>query len=255
MYAKRQLPERQVQRMKDRKNKVFRILFALGLGCLTALLFGCGKGTLGSEGLFWHKDEILSEESETELSSEEMQMLCSASETEEMQIQILRSASETEEESGRRSGMILIHICGAVERSGVYEIPEDGRIVDAVNAAGGFSPEAAPDYINMAQKLCDGSKIIIPTMDEVAESPYGTSVLVTEPGAAESPDPGDRKVNINTADAEELTSLPGVGRTRAEAIVRYRSREGAFTCAEDLTKVPGIGESIFRNLRDQVCIE
>ena len=318
--------------MNGRKNKVLRILFALGLGCLAALLFGCGrKATLGRGILFLQGGIFRTEVSETEdlrtesnkstvteenrrtkteeqtepeesfpetglkrtesdgsqtgkskiLTASERSM---ASEQTEDSSRITEEDSKTERvESETPSVTILVHICGAVMNGGVYAIPEDGRVADAVEAAGGFTPDAAPDYINMAQRLYDGSKVIIPTLEEVAEEPYGQSVFISgteksektagsgvtgasaSTGAYESGSSNgvsgaggtgteDLKVNINTADVQELTRLPGIGQARAEAIVNYRRREGEFTCAEDLTKVPGIGESIFRNLREYVSL-
>jgi len=266
--------------MKGRKKITFRILFALGIGCLAALLFGCGRNMFYPEGIRFLRDTVESrQECGSECSGEDIGPLLSPAESgAESSSEETKEFSEDPEfpcgsdkdpEEGakpdgdndpgslkkERSGMILVHVCGAVQKSGVYAIPEDSRIVDAVEAAGGFAPDAAPDYINMAQRLFDGSKVIIPTFGEVAEEPYGQTVLTAGMTETESKVAGEWKVNINTADAKELTRLPGVGSTRAEAIVRYRSREGAFTCAEDLTKVPGIGESIFRNLKDHVSIE
>ena len=256
--------------MKDYKRKVIRVFFSLLLGSLATLLFGCGRPRMGTLLMGWSRERIGTEISgESDPGSEETQeeidgflKAFSGRLTEDQTENVssglsAETGSEPENESETVSETILVHVCGAVVTSGVYAIPEGGRVIDAVEAAGGFAADAAPDYINMAQVLYDGSKVIIPTMEEVAEEPFGQSEFLSGGSSSEreGSSEGERKININTASAEELMKLPGVGQTRADAIIAYRRREGAFTCAEDLTKVSGIGENIFLNLKDLICIE
>ena len=138
--------------------------------------------------------------------------------------------------------LLTVFVCGAVQREGVYELPEGSRLIDAVTLAGGFAPGAAERFENLARPLSDGEKIVIPFLEDVTENPYG--------GAK----PDDGLVNINTAGAEELMTLPGIGSARAAAILDYRRENGAFTAVEDLMKVSGIKQASFDRLKNYVTV-
>lgn len=138
-----------------------------------------------------------------------------------------------------------VHICGEVKNPGVYRMKEGSRIFQAVEQAGGFTDEAASEYLNLAELTEDGLKIEVPSREDVE--------MGTVPSYAVS---GERngKVNINTADAEELMALTGIGESRAEDILRYREENGKFHSVEDIMKVPGIKEGAFEKIKDNISV-
>lgn len=164
---------------------------------------------------------------------------------------------------------LYIHICGAVENPGVYELPAGSRVFEAVLQAGGFSKEADEDYVNQAQEVPDAGKIVIPTLEETAllaetggeGKDFGILMpeVVTQGEAEQRIDGGTGEsaglVNINTADKAGLCTLPGIGNAKAEAILAYREKKGRFSSIEDIKKVDGIGDSVYTGLKDRICVE
>lgn len=145
-------------------------------------------------------------------------------------------------EAGRSQGeKVWVHVCGAVKSPGVYELPAGSRFYEAVEAAGGFAENACEDYLNLAAVLSDGSRLEIPTLEEIAER--------------KASEKEDGLVNINTADAEKLCSLPGVGEGRAKAIVEYREKQGGFQKKEDIMQVSGIGEKMYERMEAYLTVE
>ena len=138
--------------------------------------------------------------------------------------------------------MICVFICGAVRSEGVYYVPADSRVNDVLEAAGGFDEEASTSAVNLAGKVSDGDRIYIPKEGEEVTA-AGTVMEAAEQTG---------QVNINTAGKEELMTLPGIGETRAEDIIKYREQHGGFTQVEDLMNVNGIKEGTFSKLRDRV---
>lgn len=151
------------------------------------------------------------------------------------------------------SGLLYVHVCGAVEAPGVYELPAGSRVYEAVQAAGGFTAEAEQNYVNQAQMLADGVKLVIPTREEAALQ-IGI-VGVEEPSGGEAAEQAGAKININTASVKELCSIPGVGETRAAAIVSYRESHGGFAKPEDIMKVSGIKEGMYEKIKDSISVE
>lgn len=147
--------------------------------------------------------------------------------------------------------VLVVHVDGAVAAPGVYELAEGSRAVDAVNAAGGLAEGADLTSINLAAPLSDGEKIHVPREGEQATQPVGAGASAGGQGTARSA-PG--LVNINTATAEELCSLPGVGEATAEAIIEDRAANGPFSAPEDLMRVSGIGEKKFAKLQGKICV-
>lgn len=137
---------------------------------------------------------------------------------------------------------ILVYVCGAVVNPGVVELPADSRVADALEAAGGLREEAQPDYVNLAAKLVDEQKLYFPTREETKE-------LMQEEAFAAS-----GLVDINTADADTLCTLPGIGAARAQDIIAYREENGAFEREEDIMKVPGIKEAAYLKLKDKITV-
>lgn len=147
-------------------------------------------------------------------------------------------------------GTVIVHVAGAVREPGVFVLDASARVVDAVRLAGGPTAEAELDAINLAAPVVDGQRVRIPTTQEVSagwvadSSPSGT---VSTPGARTSGAPA--LVDLNTASAEELATLPGIGPVTAAAIVADRAARGPFRRVDDLTRVRGIGAAKVAGLR------
>ena len=135
---------------------------------------------------------------------------------------------------------IFVHILGAVERPGLYELREGDRAIDAVAAAGGFTDAADQAQLNLARFVVDGEQIIVPLVGESPATAPGTTV--------------EGKVNINTADEAALDTLPRVGPAMAGRIIAWREANGRFTAIEDLMNVTGIGDKTFEGLKDLVTV-
>jgi competence protein ComEA len=135
---------------------------------------------------------------------------------------------------------IYVHILGQVVNPGLYALPEGARAVDAVAAAGGFTAEADAAGINLARFVSDGEQIVVPAIGEV---PVGSSGLG-----------GDGRVNLNTADAAALDTLPGIGPATAAKIIAWRDRNGRFASVDDLLDVGGIGPAKLDAIRDLVTV-
>lgn len=138
---------------------------------------------------------------------------------------------------------VYVYVCGAVRTPGVVEVPEGSRAAEALELAGGMTTEADPFYVNLAEIVTDGQKLYFPTASEAEE-------LEAAGKAAE-----ERLVNINTASAEELCTLPGIGASRAADIVRYREKNGAFQTKEDIMKVSGIKQNAYDKLCDRITVQ
>lgn len=178
---------------------------------------------------------------------------------------------------------IFVDVCGAVVNPGVYELDEGARIFKAVDAAGGYLPEAAINYLNRARSIGDGQQIYVPTEKEVAENlelamakvpealndgdNSGNSGLeeiqgssVENPSGTVGRDTGsfgdgvgdDTRINLNTADAGQLSTLSGIGQSKAEAIVAYREEHGDFASIEEIMNVEGIKEGTFSKIKDKI---
>ncbi len=138
---------------------------------------------------------------------------------------------------------IAVYVCGQVKSPGVVYLPEDARAVDAVEAAGGLTEDADAEYINLAARVADGEKLYIPDWQE------GLTLREQDMQRLSG------LVNINTADAEQLMTLPGIGESKAQDIIAYRNEHGAFSRIEDLMKVSGIKESLFIKVKERIVVE
>lgn len=135
---------------------------------------------------------------------------------------------------------ICVHVCGAVMEPGVYALSADARVGDAIEAAGGFSPGADRNWLNLAEPLSDGVQIRVPTLEE------GEALAASEAAALSA------LVNINTAGVEELMTLPGIGEARARAIIAYREANGDFEEITDIMRVSGIKDGAFKKIKDKI---
>ena len=140
---------------------------------------------------------------------------------------------------------IVIYITGAVQNPGVIDIPEDSRVIDAINAAGGLTSSADLEAINMAQRVKDGQHVTVP---EISSNENSTRTASKKSTSTQK----NSLVNINTADESELISLPGIGPATAKKIIDYRENNGAFIEIEDIKKVRGIGQTKFESMKDLI---
>lgn len=148
---------------------------------------------------------------------------------------------------------LLVHVVGSVRHPGVYVLEAGARAVDAVEAAGGMLPDAVASAVNMARPVTDGEQIWVPSEDEVTEgaAPPGAASAGGAGGGASG---GGNAVDINTADAATLETLPGVGPSTAAKIVADREANGPFASVDDLQRVAGIGPKKLESLRDMASV-
>lgn len=143
---------------------------------------------------------------------------------------------------------LYVYVCGEVKEPGVYELKPGSRVYAAVQAAGGMTEEADPNYLNQAESLTDGQRIYVPSGKET-EASVGLSGDTEPVGETES-----GKVNLNTAGKEELMTLTGIGEAKAESIMRYRKEHGGFQKPEDLMKIEGIKSGVFNKIKEQITV-
>ena len=200
-------------------NGTFRV-FLVATCCM---LWLCGCGTRNNVYL----EENQQEEEQTETTGTEEDTLVQAQEA---------------------ALMCYIYVCGAVVSPGVYMLPENSRIFEAIASAGGLTEDAAKDAVNQAAFVTDGQMLRIPTVEEAAESAEaladGTDGSSTEDG----------RLDINRATVAEFMTLPGIGQSKAESIVAYRESKGTFSSVEDLMKVDGIKEGVFNKIKNSIKV-
>ena len=152
---------------------------------------------------------------------------------------------------------VVVHVAGAVLRPGVHRLRPGARVVQAVRAAGGLAADADGARINLAAPLTDGERVYVPRVGE-AEPPEpvaGADPLPpVDPAAAPPAGAPAEPLDLNTADAVALETLPGVGPATAAAILEHRGRVGLFTAVDELVDVPGIGPATLEELRPYVRV-
>lgn len=151
---------------------------------------------------------------------------------------------------------LVVHVSGSVTHPGVYTLSTGSRVKDAIEAAGGLLPEADDQRLNLAAQLQDGDLIWIPAIPQAfanppakiaTETPKDSSLL--KPSAA-----SDGLININTATLEELDTLPGIGRVKAQNIIDHRDTNGPFMTIEAIQEVNGIGPVTYEHLKDLITV-
>jgi len=147
---------------------------------------------------------------------------------------------------------ILAYVTGAVARPGVYSLPCDSRVEDAITAAGGAAADADLLAINLAEHVHDAQQIYVPHQGENATPILPTAIPTAYSDSGQLP--GGQLVNINTAAAQQLEALPGIGPALAQRIIDYRTANGPFQSIEDITNVKGIGQHTFEQLQDQITV-
>ena len=155
---------------------------------------------------------------------------------------------------------LAVYVRGAVVSPGVYYLPSGSRVCDAIDAAGGFSQEADTQYLNLARPVNDSEMVSVYTLEETAlmkeqgtgeEAGPGLSDLSGEDGCGS----GSGRVDLNSASKEQLMTLPGIGESKAEAIIRYREESGPFSCTEDVMNISGIKDRVYSQIRDRITVQ
>ncbi|MDY5579104.1 helix-hairpin-helix domain-containing protein [Porcincola intestinalis] len=187
---------------------------------------------------------------------------------------------------------IVVYVRGAVNRPGVYQLEENARIFRAIEAAGGFRGDADTEWLNQAQPLFDGAMLTVPTREETAilrqaghtdssgglisgskglTDSQGTAIGISQGGTssaasgqvpekngtgspASTGNDGEARVNLNTAQREELMTLPGIGESKADSIIRYREEHGAFTTPEEIMNISGIKSAVYSKIQDRITV-
>ena len=175
--------------------------------------------------------------------------------------------TELSDTSSEEAKTLVVHVCGAVSAPGVYELPAGSRIIDAVEAGGGFLPEADEACCNLAEEIVDGCQIYIMTKTEscadgqtekkagIQTSPDSDMQTIDRNVRSNSaPALENGLVNLNTADVAALMTLPGIGESRAKAIISYREQHGAFAQIEDIMKISGIKQAAFSKIKDKITV-
>jgi competence protein ComEA len=162
------------------------------------------------------------------------------------------SGNPTEASPG--STQVVVHVAGAVTSPGVVRLSAGSRVVDAVTAAGGLRADADPDRVNLAAPLTDGQRVVVPVLGQPAPAEVGGAGVGSAGSGAADGGAVTGPVDLNTATAEQLDTLPGVGPSTAAAIIEHRESSGPFRSVDALLDVRGIGEAKLDALRDLVTV-
>lgn len=221
------------QKKYRKKYAVMTVFFLIS----ASFLFGCGN-----------KDSAVPETEEFLFSAEEEKSDHTSQKSEEPAEKAERKKAEadsgTVEENSERK-KVFVYVCGEVQASGVYELEQDSRVFEAIAKAGGLTENAAAEAVNQARVVVDGEQIYVPSLDEVKGA--GVVSEVTERT-------DDGKININTAEKEELMTLTGVGEAKAQSIIAYREEHGGFQSIEELMQIEGIKEGVFNKIKEDITI-
>ena len=177
------------------------------------------------------------------------------------------NGSEAVSDKEMQQAMIYVDVCGAVANPGVFQLAAGSRVFQAIEAAGGYLPEAALTCVNRAGVLTDGQQLYILTQEEMERQGRDPVEMAKASDGQMNGSAGtgqntgmtaqvqqDNRININTADEAQLTTLTGIGATRAQAIIAYREENGPFAAIEDIMNVQGIKEGTFAKIKDEIVV-
>ena len=208
---------------------------------LAILIFASGTMYFVSDSYPQDAWQVISDTQEEQL--EESEWKSSPSDEEETNQEIFSENTNPQ--------MGFVHLAGAVVSPGVYQVEEGSRIYQVIDLAGGLTEEADKEFLNMAQTVTDGQKIVVYTKEEVEEGKISETVnSITSNGAALD----EAKINLNTADKDTLMKLAGIGEAKADAILAYRTEHGGFRTIEEIMEVPGIKSAAFEKIKDDIIV-
>ena len=171
-------------------------------------------------------------------------------ENEENTIAYENTKEDDKENTNEENELVAVYVCGAVTNPGVYYLKKDAIRLDALNQAGGLLEDAAQGYVNLAKRISDGEQIYFPYADEVDVSVEFSEKNDFEIGEEAS----EGKVNINLASKEELMTLPGIGESKAAAIIKYREQNGLFKNNDEIKNINGIKDGVFNNIKNYITL-
>ena len=175
--------------------------------------------------------------------------------TDSTDAQVTEQQTDESSATSENTGYVYVYVCGAVRQEGVYRLSEGSRINDALILAGGLTEDAASGVLNLAEPVQDGQKLYFPTKDELADQQNALRDGAYTDSQIDSSGEQTQKIDINTADKEQLMTLSGIGEAKAESIIRYRAEHGNFAQIEDITNVDGIGESLFQKIKEYIYVK
>lgn len=186
-----------------------------------------------------------------------LNVILAGCESNDHSIDLSKESHESESVAEETSGDIFVYVNGAVKNPGVYCVSSDARIYQVIDMAGGMTDKAQKNCLNLAEKVYDGQEIQVMTRKQFKKQNSKSGESTKEQNAentANGENPNAEVVNINNATIEQLTSLPGIGNTKAAAIVAYREENGGFSSIEDLKNVSGIGDATFANIKQMITV-
>ena len=200
--------------------------------------------------------EIISEEADKEENADDS--------LEEASDALADNTEKTENIETNDSQSFVVYVSGYVNNPGVYELSAGSRVIDAIDAAGGYSKEAYDNYLNLASLISDGQMIYVPSEEEVSQGNVesiagngGTSGIGVNGNGGNSGSNGTGNsgglVNINSASKEELMTLPGIGESKADKIIAYREENGRFSTPEGIMEISGIKDGLYNKIKDKIC--
>ncbi|MBD5087793.1 MAG: ComEA family DNA-binding protein [Clostridiales bacterium] len=190
-------------------------------------------------GLFFYLNQNQQEESAEEV-------FIASDAAQESQNSTIENTPEKAEAGKEKKKSIFVHICGAVKKAGVYELKEGSRICDAIKVAGGFKKTANQTFLNQAQVLSDGEQVVVPVKENTEKNVQNMEEMPASQNT--------QKVSINHATCEELMTLPGIGESKANSIIKFREENGGFQTLEDLKKIQGIKDGVYSKIADYIML-
>lgn len=222
---------------------------------------GCGK----QDELVFQSDTEQTQSATDSLALEELEQVEQQAEISSEQTQ--QADADMDMSITQEKTLIYVDICGAVEKPGVYQVDSNSRLFEVIELAGGLKEDAATRFVNQARTLVDGEQIVILTKDEAEEALASGELIQTNTAiqgseAGKSSETGSSantqistKVNINTASAQELTTLTGVGESKANLIIQYRENNGGFSSTEEIMNIEGIGEKTYAKFAENITVQ
>ena len=175
----------------------------------------------------------------------------------------VENTEKTENIETNDSQSFVVYVSGYVNNPGVYELSAGSRVIDAIDAAGGYSKEAYDNYLNLASLIADGQMIYVPSEEEVESGSIERGVAsgadgsgvggVTGGNGGGNSSGSGALVNINQASKEELMTLPGIGESKADKIIAYREENGRFSTPEGIMEISGIKDGLYNKIKDKIC--
>lgn len=199
--------------------------------------------------------EIISEEADKEENADDS--------IEEVSDALADNTEKTENIETNDSQSFVVYVSGYVNNPGVYELSAGSRVIDAIDAAGGYSKKAYDNYLNLASLIADGQMIYVPSEEEIESGSFERGVASGADGSGAGGVTGGNGggnssgsgalVNINQASKEELMTLPGIGESKADKIIAYREENGRFSTPEGIMEISGIKDGLYNKIKDKIC--